>query len=172
MAVTKRLAGKDDETFLFDVYASTREQELTLVDWNDEQKQTFLQMQFKAQRDYYLFQCPDAQYLVIVKDETPVGRLIVERTDDEISVIDIALLPEYRNLGIGSGLIRELQVEASGTQKPLRLYVENFNPALKLYQRMGFKQKVENGFYWLMEWRPETGTAKETAAGGSTNRIP
>jgi len=32
--------------------------------------------------------------------------------------------------------------------------VERFNPALRLYQRLGFRHVEDQGPYYLMEWRP------------------
>lgn len=154
MSFSLRPVSHDDETFLFQVYASTRIGELALVPWNDEQKQAFLQMQFNAQTESYRQQFPGAEYHVILHDGVPAGRLTVERSDKRILLVDIALLPAHRNTGIGSGIIRNLKTEAERTGRPLRLDVENFNPAYRLYERLGFEKVDEEGFYWRMEWRP------------------
>jgi ribosomal protein S18 acetylase RimI-like enzyme len=66
--------------------------------------------------------------------------------------MDIALLPEYRNAGIGARLIRDLQNEAAQTGRSLRLHVETFNPALRLYERLGFHSVSASGIYLEMEW--------------------
>jgi ribosomal protein S18 acetylase RimI-like enzyme len=153
MPVTLRTIRPEDEAFLSQVYASTRAEELALVAWDDEQKQAFLQMQFNAQRLSYQQQFPQAEYQVVMRGEIPAGRLIVDRSDEVVLLIDIALLPEHRNAGIGSSLIRDLQAEAAQAERPVRLHVENFNPAFQLYERLGFTRVAENGFYWLMEWR-------------------
>lgn len=153
MSVTLRPVQPEDAPFLFQVYASTRAEEMTLVDWSPEQKLAFLQMQFSAQRQHYLVYYPDARYHIIQRDQASIGRLIVNRTDDEILVIDIALLQEHRGTGIGTNLIRELQSEAAQTGKPLRLHVETFNPALQLYTRLGFVKIAEIGIYYELEWK-------------------
>jgi ribosomal protein S18 acetylase RimI-like enzyme len=154
MSLSLRPVSLDDEAFLFQVYASTRAEEMALVPWNDEQKQGFLRMQFDAQAQSYRQQFPEAEYQVILRDGVPAGRFTVDRSDKGILLIDIALLPAHRNIGIGSSLISELKMEAQRTGKPLRLDVENFNPAYALYERLGFKKIDETGFYWHMEWRP------------------
>ena len=161
MPITLRSIRPDDEAFLFQVYASTRAEEMAVVAWDDEQKQAFLQMQFNAQRLSYQQQFPQAEYQVILRGDVAAGRLIVDRSDEGVLLIDIALLPEHRNAGIGSSLIRDLQAEAAQAEKPVRLHVENFNPAFQLYERLGFKKVGESGFYWLMEWR-----AKDDSGGG------
>src|SRR5579863_1347442 len=94
-----------DEPFLYRTFASTRAEEMALTGWNAEQQETFLRMQYDAQRRSYLMQLPDAKYWVIRCDGNAAGRLIVERTAEEIHVVDIALLPEFRKRGIGSTLM-------------------------------------------------------------------
>jgi len=153
MPVTLRPIRPEDEAFLFEVYASTRAEEMALVAWDDEQKHAFLQMQFNAQRLSYQQQFPEQEYQIIMRGDVAAGRLIVDRSDEAVLLIDIALLPEHRNAGIGSSLIRDLQAEAAKAEKPVRLHVENFNPAFQLYERLGFTKVGESGFYWLMEWR-------------------
>jgi ribosomal protein S18 acetylase RimI-like enzyme len=79
----------------------------------------------------------------------------VDRTvPGEIDIVDIALLPEHRGGGTGTLLLRELQAEARAAGKALDIHVERYNPALRLYQRLGFKVKEDKGVYFLMEWRP------------------
>ncbi len=154
MSTTLRPAQPQDDSFLLDVYASTRAEEMAIVPWTDEQKQAFLQMQFNAQRESYRMQNPGAEFQVILQDEVPIGRLIVARKADEIELMDIALLPAYRGTGIGTALVRALQTEAAQAGKRVRLYVESFNPAHWLYERLGFVKVGEVTFYDEMEWSP------------------
>jgi ribosomal protein S18 acetylase RimI-like enzyme len=156
MSLSLRVVDANDEGFLFQVYAGTRAPEMELVDWSAEQKQAFLQMQYNAQRQSYLQQFPKAEYHIILRNDVGVGRLIVDRSDDFISLMDIAILPEHRNSGIGSAFIKALQVESAETNKPLQLHVETFNPALSLYEKLGFTKIGEVGFYWQLEWRAES----------------
>lgn len=154
MSSSLRPVSPDDEVFLLQVYASTRAEEMALVPWNEEQKQAFLRMQFEAQGQSYQQQFPDGEYYVILRDGLPAGRLIVDRSDQRILLIDIALLPAFRKLGIGSSLIGDLKAEAQQAGKPLWLDVESFSPVYGLYERLGFKKIDEAGFYLRMEWRP------------------
>ena len=153
MSSSLRPVSADDEEFLLRVYASTRTEGMALVPWNEEQKQTFLRMQFDAQRASYQQQFPEAEYHVILDDGLPAGRLIVERSDKNILLIDIALLPAFRNLGIGSRLIEDLKAEARASERLLWVDVEFFNPAQHLYHRLGFEKIDEIGCYWRLEWR-------------------
>jgi GNAT superfamily N-acetyltransferase len=146
-----------DEDFLFSVYASTREEELAVVDWDDEQKDAFLRQQFSAQHQWYTEQYEGASFDVILLDGQPAGRLYVARWASEIRIVDIALLPQHRNLGIGSSLLTDLMAEATAAQKPLSIHVERFNPALRLYQRIGFVPVADKGVHLLLQWSPTAG---------------
>lgn len=143
----------EDDLFLFALYAGTRAEELALVDWSAEEKRAFLQIQFAAQSSHYAAHFPQAQFDLILCDGKAAGRLSVARTDEYLHIVDIALLPEHRNAGIATALISDLQNEAAASNKPLRLHVESFNPAWRLYERLGFQKVREVGIYWLMEWR-------------------
>jgi GNAT superfamily N-acetyltransferase len=151
-----RGAGSQDEPFLYAVYASTRADELALVDWDDNQKTAFVQMQFQAQHRYYHEQFADAAYQVILCDGVPAGRLYLGRWQEEIRIIDIALLPEFRNRGMGSFLLEQILSEAARTGKRVNIHVERMNPALDLYTRLGFRPVADQGVYLLMEWTPAT----------------
>ena len=140
---------------LFRLYASTRAEEMAMVvDWTDEQKEGFLRMQFQAQHAWYREHYEGAQLDLILIDGAPAGRLYVHRRTAEIRLMDIALLPEHRNSGIGSSLLRELMAEAEAAGKHLTIHVEKYNPAMRLYHRLGFQAVADRGPYDLMEWRP------------------
>jgi GNAT superfamily N-acetyltransferase len=140
----------EDESFLARLYASTREQELALIHWSDEQKALFCRLQFNAQTTDYQRNYPDASFDVIERDGVAAGRLLVLRSDETVHVIDIALLPEHRGAGIGTKFLRELQEEAKAAGKKLSIHVEIFNPARRFYERLGFKQVEDKGVYMLM----------------------
>lgn len=157
MSVSLRPIRPGDEGFLYQVYASTRADEMALlVEWNDAQKEQFLQFQFTAQHTYYQQQFAQAAYDLILLDDQPIGRLYVDRPGNEIHIIDIALLPDYRNRGIGSALLHNLLAEAARAGLVVHIYVEQVNPALRLYTRLGFHVIANQGIYLLMEWLPGT----------------
>ncbi len=145
----------EDEPFLFELYASTRSDEMALVGWDKPQQEAFLRMQFKAQRSSYAMQFPNADYRIIVHDGRAAGRLIVDRSGDDILLIDVALLPEFRNAGVGSALMRQVMAEAARAGKALKLHVEKMNRARHLYDRLGFSTISDNGIYLEMVWKPE-----------------
>lgn len=144
-----------DASFLQDLYANTRAQELRQVPWSSAQKAAFLRMQFDVQTKQYHQQFPDAAYQIILWGTQPIGRMYVHRGKEEIVLIDIALRPESRGAGIGTRLLKYLQEEAEKDGKPLRIHVEQSNRALSLYRRLGFRLLEQKGIYYWMEWRAE-----------------
>lgn len=152
----------DDDSFLAGLYASTRAEELAVTGWSEEDKALFCRRQFDAQTAHYVEKYAGATLQIIERAGVPAGRLYVARWDREIRIMDIALLPEHRGSGIGTKLLRELQEEARSAGKSLTIHVERFNPALRLYERLGFRQIEDKGVYLLMSW----GTNKE----GNLNR--
>ena len=151
-SICLRPATPGDGEFLHRVYASTRTAELAHTDWNDSQKAAFCRQQADAQSEHYTRHYPGAEFLIIERAGQPAGRLYIVRWPVEIRIMDIVLLPEHCDQGIGSGLLRQLQTEAASGRRSLSIHVEKFNPALRLYQRLGFRQKEDKGVYLLMEW--------------------
>jgi ribosomal protein S18 acetylase RimI-like enzyme len=143
-----------DQPFLKQVYASTRLEELAIVPWSEEQLQAFLEFQFNAQHTFYQNNFKQAHYWVIEQADVPVGRLYLDRRADEICIIDIALLPAYRDRGVGTAVLNTILAEAQAKNQPVRIHVEPNNRALNLYHRLGFRQIGDIGVYHLMEWTP------------------
>ncbi len=152
--ITLRAAQPEDEEFLAQVYASSREEELSVVTWTEAQKAAFLRSQHEAQHSHYHTYYPDANFDLILLDGVQIGRIYVDRRVEELRLMDIALLPDYRNRGIGTKLIRDLMDEAAASQKFIGLHVEQFNRAYQLYQRLGFRDVEMRGIYMYMTWTP------------------
>lgn len=151
-----RPAGPDDEAFLFYLYASTRAAEMALVGWDPAQKESFLRMQFDAQQSHYQKAFPQADHDIILAKNKPIGRLYVDRSGQEIRLLDITIVPEKRNNGVGTAFIEKLKEEARQKGVPVRFYVWQLNQAAyRLYRRLGFLQAGEAGAYLLMEWWPD-----------------
>lgn len=164
--ITFRTETPDDIEFLYSLYASTRAEEMKLVDWPDEQKAAFLRQQFDAQRAHYHAHYTAAEYSIILEDALPIGRLYVQKMAEDVRIMDIALLPEHRGRGIGGLLIRELLDDAATSGRSVSIHVEVFNPAIQLYERLGFRQIDTYGPYHLMEWRSGAMPAED---GGQLN---
>lgn len=142
-----------DHDFLLRLYASTRAAEMAVVPWTDEEKDRFVRMQFFAQSKHYK-ESYDADWRIILKDGEPIGRLYLTRLGNDLRIIDITLAPEIRGQGIGRMLLEEIMAEAASRGEKVSIHVEHFNPALRLYERLGFQQVSTYGVYFLMEWSP------------------
>ena len=150
--VTLRPTTDTDRELLLAVYASTRVEELDQVEWAPGQREWFLQMQFDAQDREYRRANPDGRFDVIQVDGRPAGRLYVDRRPGDLRIVDIALLPEFRGRGFGSGLIAGLQRAATDEGRIVSIHVEAHNPAARLYERLGFVVAADLGVYRRMEW--------------------
>jgi GNAT superfamily N-acetyltransferase len=153
--ITLRPATDADDNFILRCYGSTREQEMAQVPWNAEQKQAFVRTQYTAQKNHYAAEAPRANHDIIYAGATPVGRIYLDRRDDALHILDITVLPQHRNHGTGSLVLRRLLDEAGGRGKPVTIYVESFNPSLRLFERLGFRKDHEKGFHLLMKWHAE-----------------
>ena len=154
--VELRPVSESDNDFLLSVYASTREDELAQAEWVEGQKEMFLRWQFDMQRREYETRFPDADYRVILVDQQRAGRRWLGSDDKQIRLLDIALLPEFQNRGVGTALLRRLMSHAENEGKALRhmVFVLN-NNAERFYERLGFKKIEDFGAYKHMEWRKE-----------------
>jgi ribosomal protein S18 acetylase RimI-like enzyme len=127
-----------DRPFLLELYASTREAELALVEWDASAKRAFVEQQFSAQDAHYRENYPGATLDVVELDGEPAGRLYVHRAEHDVRVMDIAIAPAFRGRGIGTALLRDVIASAGGTK--VSIHVEVNNPARELYERLGFRE--------------------------------
>jgi GNAT superfamily N-acetyltransferase len=141
-----------DIPFLLRLYASTREEELAALPWGEEQKDAFLAQQFRAQRTHYRTYFADSAFDVLEQNGGPAGRLYLQARQTQLHVIDIALLPDWRGYGVGSAVLKALHAAARAAGKGVGIMVEKFNPARRLYERLGFTPIADHGVYLEMEW--------------------
>lgn len=146
----------EDESFLYRLYISTREREMGYVDWPNEQKAAFLRQQFTAQTHHYKTNYTNAEYSIVLLDGAPAGRLYLHRRPKDVRIMDILLAPEYRGSGIGTVLLHDILENAAAAGQSVSIHVEQDNPALRLYERLGFRQIGTSGVYLLMECKPRT----------------
>jgi GNAT superfamily N-acetyltransferase len=153
--ITLRPVTKEDDPFLFEVYGSTRADELGQVEWAEGQQEVFVRWQFDLQRREYDARFPDARYEVVLVDGQRAGRIWVGEDEEQIRLLDISLLPEFQKRGVGTLLLRRLIEEGGSASKPLRhmVFVLN-NDAHRFYERLGFVVIEDLGAYKHMEYRP------------------
>jgi ribosomal protein S18 acetylase RimI-like enzyme len=153
----------DDIPFLERLYISVRADEVAALDWPEEARRQFLSSQFQLQYRHYAEHYRGSEFLVLERDGVSVGRLYIYRGATDHRIVDISLLPEIRNAGVGRALLEAVLMEAAVAGKSVSIHVEKLNPALRLYRRLGFREIGESGPYWLMEWRE--GPVREGSAG-------
>jgi ribosomal protein S18 acetylase RimI-like enzyme len=145
-----RLATDQDRSFLRDLYGSVRADELATVAWTSSEKAAFVAMQFDAQDAAYRGAYPDGEFLVVLADGEPIGRLYVGRLPEELRLIDVIIEPKWRGRGIGTALVRSVIKGAEGEGRAVTLHVEPWNPARRLYERLGFQTVELRGIYEFM----------------------
>jgi GNAT superfamily N-acetyltransferase len=118
------------------------------------QKAAFLDQQFAAQHEHYRLHYPSCEWNIVECGGNPAGRLLIDEWRDQIRLVDIALMPAYRAGGIGTKLVSDVLERGAAAGKDVTIHVEAYNPALHLYQRLGFRQVDTNGVYLLMRWSP------------------
>ncbi|MEL7114418.1 MAG: GNAT family N-acetyltransferase [Pseudomonadota bacterium] len=152
--ISFRIITNADDDLLYRVFAESRDAEMAQVSWPEEEKRAFLKRQYDMQSQHYAQAFIGAVHRIIQIGDLDIGRLIVNRADDHLRIIDISLLPEWRGRGIGTDLLRSLMNEAHGGKVPVRLSVLKDSPALRLYQRHSFRPTEDRGLYIEMEWSP------------------
>lgn len=154
LSLSLRTAVPQDETLLRNLYASVRQEEVAGWGWTPEQMDAFLHMQWNAQHSSYKAQFPTAVQSIILQEQEPVGQCYADYASDHLRLIDISVLPPFRNRGIGSQVLRNLQLEATRRRLPVLLSVTIENPARRLYERLGFILAGSAELYASMRWQP------------------
>ena len=153
-AISLRPVHDEDVDFLRDVYACARDEEMTRAGLDPAQRKAFIDMQFAAQSADYRRRYPDGDHSIIQLGEEPIGRLYVGRSDAEIRILDLTILPQNRGGGVGSRLLGKLLDEARESNSRVRIYLDNGSLASRLFERLGFARIEEQDLISLYEWRP------------------
>ena len=153
MTIALRSITDKDKAFLIRLFGTTREDELAELPLGPKQKETFIKQQYAAQQTSFSTAFPSAKMSLIVENKTPIGRLYVNRGRQDMRVIDISILPDHRSQGIGRGLMKELQAEATKKKLPVSLHVDKANHrAMSWYQSLGFVTRWMNQTHYFMAW--------------------
>jgi len=147
----------DDLPFVAALYASTRAEEVAATGWPPDAQAAFLDQQHRAQHQHYRNVHADAEWLIVERGGEAIGRLYLDETSSAVNLLDISLLPDARGSGLGGAILADLLAFAAGRGKDVEIYVEKFNPARRLYQRLGFEVVEDAGVYDRMMWRPRAG---------------
>ena len=152
-----------DGQFIHQLLRQVLYEQLAAHLWDPAIRDPLLDFQVRAKTGAYAASHPQADHGIIMLDDEPVGRLLVDRSGGFYNLIDIAVLPKRRSAGIGTRVVLGLCMEAEMAHKSVRLYVSITNPrAAELYKRLGFRMIEDLQTDWLMERAP--GTAAQVIA--------
>lgn len=144
----------EDFDFVTSLYASVREQELSVSGWSDAEKEKFIRWQSGLQRDHYRKHYPDAWFWIMERAGKAMGRIYVDLRGTDLRLMEVTLVPEWRNQGLGAAVIGALVDFAREQGLFVSLHVEPDNPAQRLYRRFGFKFVEDRGAYQFLNWHP------------------
>lgn len=106
--------------------------------------------------EYHVAQVRDAfdKSKIIVYKKHAIGLLKLGQEDGKFHIIQIQILPEYQRKGIGAHVLKLLIAQARRHHAPITLNVLKHNPAIRLYQRSGFKIVGETTLEYQMTFMP------------------
>lgn len=145
----------EDLQFIKSLYIAGRRDELSQVNWPESTKIAFLSQQFALQTHYYKNNYRGAAWGVITKKSSPIGRLYIHTNTEDIRIIDISIMTDFRNQGIGSEIIRSIFSLATAANIGVSIHVDHFNTsARRLYDRLGFTLTGTSSSRHRMDWTP------------------
>jgi len=152
--LTLRPERDDDRAFRYGLFCQSRPPEWDTVPLHPQVREELMRHQFEAQTKGYRAQFPHARFDIIELDGAPIGRIVVDRPSDMVHLVDQAIVPSWRNKGLGTTIMRTLMDEVRAHALPLRLMVGSSNdPSLRLYLRLGFVPIASTPMYIELEWK-------------------
>jgi len=91
---------------------------------------SFLQKEMSSQRVY-----------VAVHSDKIVGIASWSVTSDHVELVTLYVLSEFQHQGIGTGLFRQVENNATEREKPLIVWVLEGNNSVVFYEKMGLQLK-------------------------------
>lgn len=150
-----RAARDADLPWLRELYASTRAEEMAMLPWPDAMKRAFTDQQFFLQHQHYIQHYPATDFMILEHGPVRVGRYYLQRLAQDYLVVDISLLPEKRQAGIGSVLLSATQETAQSEGAGVLLHVSRTNPrARRLYEKLGFVATESGTTHDTLHWWP------------------
>lgn len=155
--LTWRAATVADEPLLFAMFAAGKREELASLSLADEQLLPLIEMQYRARNTAYSARFPTALNMMLtLEDGTVVGHHLVYRDSEGYRSIDLVVMEAFRNRGVGSWAIQQIQALAEAECIPVSLQVLRSSRAVHLYERFGFRKQDSGEVYWQMRWWPES----------------
>jgi len=165
-AVSQRRARPEDEALRFELFAAEKASELERIGLAEAQYRSLLEMQYRGRALSYAAQYPEVEeWIVCTQAGSGIGRYLLAKTAKGIRLLDLAVLPQWRGRGIGTGVLQELAQRSCVAEVAFSLRVVKGNQATRLYARLGFQVIAEDEISYEMVWQrrceaQEDGTAK------------
>jgi ribosomal protein S18 acetylase RimI-like enzyme len=135
-----RQATHADYDFLYRLHVAAMKEVVAQVwGWDDIWQEQFFAAGFDP-----------APLRIILVDGMNVGVIAVRWSETDAYLVDIEILPAYQGRGLGAAVIQGVIAEADARNLPMRLQVLKVNPALRLYERLGFVVTGETETHHLM----------------------
>ena len=141
---TTRQATPEDKEFLYC---------LNRAAYEDLVRKQFGEWDEAWQRQYFERKWEPQKYEIVEQAGRRIGALSVLRTNEEVRILEIQLLPEFQGRGIGSELLQREFRYADARAVPVRLQVLRENRAKTLDERLGFQICGETDTHFLMARR-------------------
>jgi ribosomal protein S18 acetylase RimI-like enzyme len=153
MKITLRAATSEDFLFARNLYYETmREVTERLFGWDQAREDRKFAEQFRID-----------EVKIIVLDGQDVGWLQTQVDDAIITLGQLYVSPSMQRRGIGTSVLKRLIAGAKREGKSITLGVVKTNPALRLYERHGFRTTHEDQykFYMRLDLPPAAGRRQE-----------
>jgi len=135
-----------DFEFLRDVHHMTlKEHVLKIWGWDQTKQDDFFREDFES-----------AQIQIIQAFSNDIGYLQLNLEKNILHIVNILILPEFQNRGLGSEIIRDLIAKSRIKSCMLKLGVFKINTrAIGLYKTLGFKVCGESKTHFMMQLQPD-----------------
>jgi ribosomal protein S18 acetylase RimI-like enzyme len=149
-----RACTEADDAFVYDVFVTTWESEVAALP-NQNLARHVLRIQHIAQERRFAGSFPSLQRYVVLQDGEPAGRLYVSDAPDRLQVVDLTLVPRFRDRGIGSRILRDLLRHAMAERRTVAIHVPRRNPGMTtLVASLGFDLVAVDDLDNHLEWSP------------------
>ena len=114
-----------------------------------------LKLNMDAQINSFRQQWEPTQVRIITREGADIGWLQSTTTDGELFLAQLFLDATVQNQGIGTEVMHRLISEATRADRAVTLGVVKINPALRLYERLGFTITHEDDRKFYMRREPQ-----------------
>lgn len=141
---TLRKATEDDREFLRRLHHTVVRRYVEAIwGWDEVRQDEFVRQELEQ-----------TSPLIIEINGQSAGQITVNEREDEWTLVQLFILPEFQGQGIGTALLQWITREADCCEVPIVLRVFKANPARHLYERFGFCVEREDDICFHMRRPP------------------